>query len=82
MYGFEIIDKLSTLLDVNENTIYPILRRLTEQKLFEIYVKESALGAPRKYYRITDAGKKSLEKYQTEWAGFIENVMLILKGEV
>ncbi|MBN3490199.1 PadR family transcriptional regulator [Acholeplasma equirhinis] len=82
MYGFEIIDKLSHLLDVNENTIYPILRRLTEQNMFETYLRESSMGAARKYYRITDQGKKSLKEYQDEWQSFIENVMKILKGEI
>ncbi len=81
MYGFEIIEKLSKLLDVNENTIYPILRRLTEQDLFEIYTKESLYGAPRKYYKITSKGIKQLEIYSTEWHQFIDNVMIILKGE-
>ncbi|HLT00284.1 MAG TPA: PadR family transcriptional regulator [Acholeplasma sp.] len=82
MYGFEIIEKLSKLLDVNENTIYPILRRLTEQDMFETYLQESPHGAPRKYYRITNQGKESLKTYQNEWQSFIENVMKILKGEL
>lgn len=81
MYGFEIIDKLSNLLDVNENTIYPILRRLTEQELFSIYTKESNLGAPRKYYKLTKKGEEMLSSYLDEWYGFIENVMTVLKGE-
>ncbi|VEU82845.1 PadR family transcriptional regulator [Acholeplasma hippikon] len=79
MYGFEIIDQLSDLLDVNENTIYPILRRLTEQELFSIYTKETSLGAPRKYYTLTKKGKETLDEYLNEWEGFIENVMKILK---
>ena len=82
MYGFEIIDKLSDLLDVNENTIYPILRRLTEQELFSLYTKESTIGAPRKYYTLTPKGKEMLETYIKEWESFMENVMLILKGDV
>lgn len=81
MYGFEIIEKLSKILDVNENTIYPILRRLTEQKLFEIYSKESVYGAPRKYYKITQKGIEQLDVYSKEWHQFIESVMTILKGD-
>lgn len=81
MYGFEIIEKLSKVLDINENTIYPILRRLTEQKLFETYAKDSPHGAPRKYYKITERGKKRLETYIVEWDAFTESVNQILKGE-
>ena len=81
MYGFEIIEKLSKRLDINENTIYPILRRLTEQGLFTTYTKESQLGAPRKYYQITTEGVEALKVYQQEWTEFLNNVMAILKGE-
>lgn len=81
MYGFEIIEKLSKRLDINENTIYPILRRLTEQGLFTTYTKESQLGAPRKYYQITAQGVEALRIYQQEWTEFLNNVMAILKGE-
>lgn len=81
MYGFEIIEKLSKHLDINENTIYPILRRLTEQGLFTTYTKESQLGAPRKYYQITAQGVEALRIYQQEWTEFLNNVMAILKGE-
>lgn len=78
MYGFEIIDRLATLLDVNENTIYPILRRLTEQKLFATYTVDSPLGAKRKYYRITDKGNKKLKAYLDSYTEFIDNVNKIL----
>jgi PadR family transcriptional regulator PadR len=80
MYGFEVIEVLSNLLDVNENTIYPILRRLTQQGLFSIYEKETKLGAPRKYYRITDQGLVQLETYLKDWNLFVENVNYILGG--
>lgn len=80
MYGFEIIDKLSNILDINENTIYPILRRLTEQKLFTTYTKDSPHGAPRKYYKITLKGEEKLSNYLDEWEAFIDNVNQILKG--
>ncbi|MBG0762667.1 PadR family transcriptional regulator [Acholeplasma laidlawii] len=81
MYGFEIIDKLSNLLDINENTIYPILRRLTDQRLFETYSKDSPLGAQRKYYKITKEGEQKLYSYMEDWDAFIKNVNYILKDE-
>jgi len=81
MYGFEVIDTLSKEMDVNENTIYPILRRLTEQKYFETYTESTSLGAPRKYYTITPLGKKRLHEYQSEWNKFLKGVLIILGGE-
>jgi PadR family transcriptional regulator PadR len=81
MYGFEVIEALANLLFVNENTVYPILRRLTQQGLFTIYTKETNLGAPRKYYHLTAKGRKQLEEYLKEWNLFIKNVYLILGGD-
>lgn len=81
MYGFEVINALANLLFVNENTIYPILRRLTQQGLFTTYTKETNLGAPRKYYRLTEKGRKQLDSYLQEWNLFFENVNLILGGK-
>jgi PadR family transcriptional regulator, regulatory protein PadR len=80
LYGFEVIEKLSTEIDVNENTVYPILRRLTHQGLFTTYTEETNVGAPRKYYKITALGKKKLEDYEHEWRSFLNGVFKILGG--
>ena len=80
MYGFEVIEKLSGEIDVNENTVYPILRRLTSQGLFDTYVEQTNIGAPRKYYRITDLGNEKLEEYETEWTSFLKGVFKLLGG--
>lgn len=79
MYGFQIINHLSDILDVNENTIYPILRRLTKQELFTTYTKSSNIGANRKYYSITNLGKEKLIEYMDDWNSFLLNVNKILK---
>ncbi|MFU8792658.1 MAG: PadR family transcriptional regulator [Acholeplasmataceae bacterium] len=80
MYGFEIIDKLAHAIDVNENTVYPILRRLTQQGFFETYEKQTNVGAPRKYYQITDSGHMRFKKYQKDWSEFLKGVYQILGG--
>lgn len=81
LYGFEVIEKLKKPLRVNENTIYPILRRLTTQGMFETYEKKSLNGANRKYYTITDLGIKTLLENLAEWYLFLENMELILGGK-
>lgn len=80
MYGFEVIERLAKDIDVNENTIYPILRRLTAQHLFTIYEKQTNLGAPRKYYQITDSGKQRLAENINEWKTFLNGVFKIVGG--
>ena len=80
MYGFEVIEKLASDIDVNENTVYPILRRLTGQGLFETYIEQTKIGAPRKYYKITELGSATLYEYETEWTTFLKGVFKLLGG--
>lgn len=81
MYGFEVIECLAKAIDVNENTVYPILRRLTAQNLFITYQKQTNLGAPRKYYKITSEGSKRLKQSLNEWQTFLNGVFQIIGGE-
>jgi len=80
MYGFELIENISKEIEVNENTIYPILRRLTNQALFDTYTESMSVGAPRKYYTLTDMGKEKLAEYENEWKKFLDSVYKILGG--
>lgn len=80
MYGFELIENISQEIEVNENTIYPILRRLTKQGLFDTYKESMSIGAPRKYYTLTDTGKDKLKEYEDEWKTFLDSVYRILGG--
>ena len=57
-YGYELVEEVSKIVDVNEGTIYPILKRLTNEGYFETYLEESKEGPIRKYYHITALGKK------------------------
>lgn len=82
MYGFEVIEAISKEIDVNENTIYPILRRLTLQNLFETYTESMSIGAPRKYYTITQLGNDKMKEYEEEWVHFLDGVYRILGGKL
>lgn len=81
LYGFEVIKKLSEPLLVNENTVYPILRRLTNQQMFTTYEKKSSNGANRKYYQITKKGKEFLKNNLEEWYDFLKQTEFILGGK-
>ncbi|PKK94336.1 MAG: PadR family transcriptional regulator [Tenericutes bacterium HGW-Tenericutes-6] len=82
LYGFEVIEKLSSEIEVNENTVYPILRRLTHQGLFTTYTEETNMGAPRKYYKMTELGKEKLKSYEKEWRSFLNGVFKLLGGDL
>mgnify|MGYP001163047129 CR=1 FL=1 len=81
LYGYAIINALSMHIDVSENSIYPILRRLTQEDYFITYLKESSEGAPRKYYQMTQKGFMYYLNLRQEWDAFIGGVyQIITKG--
>jgi len=74
MYGYELVEAVSKIVNVNEGTIYPILKRLTNEKYFENYTKVSTEGPIRKYYHITASGKIYKEEALKEWQKFSKEV--------
>lgn len=70
MYGYELVSEVSKVIDVNEGTIYPLLKRLTNEHYFETYLKESTEGPPRKYYHLTLSGKLYKDNLKKEWLEF------------
>lgn len=70
MYGYEIVSEVSKVIEVNEGTIYPLLKRLTNEKYFETYLRESTEGPPRKYYHLTSLGILYKDNLLAEWRSF------------
>ena len=74
MYGYELVEEVSKVVDVNEGTIYPLLKRLTNEHYFETYLRESKEGPPRKYYHLTAAGVLYRDLLENEWNELTEKV--------
>lgn len=79
MYGYELILEVSKIVDVNDGTIYPLLKRLTNEKYAETYLVESNEGPSRKYYRITDLGRKRMNDQKSIWLEFQNSVDKFIK---
>lgn len=79
MYGYEIVSEVSKIIEVNEGTIYPLLKRLTNEKYFETYLRESSEGPPRKYYHLTKSGELYKNELKEEWLSFQESVTTFIK---
>lgn len=73
-YGYELVQSISQRIDIAEGTIYPLLRRLTKEGYFTTYLEESTEGPSRKYYSITEKGKKYMEQLVEEWTAFSKSV--------
>jgi PadR family transcriptional regulator PadR len=72
LYGLEIIRFLEnhSQLVLAEGTIYPILNRLKAEDLLTSEWVEAEAGHPRKYYSLTDAGRKRLLLMAEAWTSF------------
>ena len=77
-YSSDIIDELERAnLIVVEGTLYPLLSRLKKEELLDYEWQESPSGPPRKYYRLTDAGKAVLAALDENWkllSGTVEGI--------
>ncbi len=73
-YGYELVSDISENITISEGTIYPLLRRLKKDGFVTTYLQESQEGPPRKYYKLTDEGKKAREELKKEWVMFVEVV--------
>lgn len=65
---------------VVEGTLYPLLTRQKNQGLLSYRWEESPSGPPRKYYSLTEKGRKALELMDEAWGEVIKTVELIKTG--
>jgi PadR family transcriptional regulator, regulatory protein PadR len=79
-YGFELVQRLSDIegLVTTEGTLYPLLGRLRRDGVVETTWRESPSGPPRRYYRLTGAGKAVLAAFTDDWKRFRDGVDLLL----
>ena len=70
-YGYEIIQKVRELsggqIEWSDGMLYPVLHRLERDGLIESEWKEADTGRQRKYYFISDAGRKVLKAERQQW---------------
>lgn len=79
-YGYSLIQRLTERgLEIEEGTLYPLLRRLEEQGLL---VSEWEVGEsrPRKYYRMSPLGREVLTILTQEWYDTVAVMKRLLEG--
>lgn len=80
VYGYSLIQRLAEKkLDIEEGTLYPLLRRLEQQGLLESEwdVTESR---PRKYYQMSAMGRDVLAALSAEWLTMVAMMGDMLQG--
>ena len=71
-YGYQLVREAEEVLSISESTLYPVLRRLETAGALTVYSMEHN-GRLRKYYAVTDVGRKKINEFLTEW----EDVMKV-----
>jgi len=72
LYGLEILRRLESdaNLALSASTVYPLLARLKAERLVESEWVETDLIHPRKYYRLTPAGRRRATEMARLWSRF------------
>ena len=73
-YGYDIYQAIDKVLGISESTIYPILRKMEHGGYLETYLKASPEGPARKYFKITDKGRRQLDALSAEWEQFVGRI--------
>ncbi|MFI6083495.1 PadR family transcriptional regulator [Streptomyces sp. NPDC051217] len=82
-YGYEISKALAGagLGDIKGGTLYPVLNRLEEAGLVVGEFRAAERGPGRRYYRLTDEGRRLLATESGKWREFHTTVRSILRTE-
>lgn len=74
-YAPKIIAELKQAqMIVVEGTLYPILTRQKNAGLLTYRWEESPQGPPRKYYMLTDKGRRHLQMLDEAWSELVEQI--------
>ena len=70
-YGYRIIKRIHDLtngeIEWTTGTLYPFLHGLENEGVLHSYWEKADEGPKRKYYRLTPAGEKALERESAQW---------------
>ena len=79
-FGLELVRDLTAAdgLLTSDGTVYPLLNRLRDAGLVTSEWRDDEGERARRYYSITEAGRRSLADFRAEWAQFAATVSTIL----
>jgi PadR family transcriptional regulator PadR len=80
-YGYALIEELSKRgLEIDQGTLYPLLRRLEEQGLLESEWNVEG-SRPRRYYQISSMGEQLLQVLKVDWQELVGIMEGLLKDK-
>ena len=80
-YGYSLRKALQSFgLEIDEGTLYPLVRRLEKQGLLLSEWREEDKRKKR-FYRLSESGQRALDAMQSEWQVLNQNIANIVKGD-
>ncbi len=79
-YGYKIIKDMKPYIALSESTLYTILKRLETANMLTVRTVEHG-GRLRKYYHITDEGRKRIEDFKSEWNEILSIYRFVTKED-
>lgn len=84
MYGYELMQRIeaasNSVLSLKVGTIYPLLHNLEKAGYIISYEKSEEARQVRKYYKITEDGKKCLDSKIQDWKEYSSIINFVLEG--
>ena len=84
MYGYQITQRLKekseNVFELKEGTLYPMLHSLENEKAVHSYWINADNGKRRKYYQITQEGRKLYNHKKSEWKLYTKSVNTVIGG--
>ena len=85
-YGYEITKTVKEMsggrYELNEATLYTVFRRLEKSGDISSYWGDESQGGRRKYYKITEQGKETLNDLQHSWRFAKEVIHTLITGAI
>jgi PadR family transcriptional regulator PadR len=78
-YGYKITPEVRVAIELSESTLYPVLRRLQKDQCLDVYDREFG-GRNRRYYQVTEKGRRQLNLYESEWWEYAAKIRTIFEG--
>jgi DNA-binding PadR family transcriptional regulator len=84
-YGYQIIQSVRTLsgerIEWTDGMLYPVLHRLESRGLISSYWKRGPSGRRRKYYRLSEEGRRALAEERKQWEAVDGTLRKLWSGE-
>ena len=83
-YGYQMTEELRRRSDktfeLKSGTLYPLLHTLEQKGYITAWEEASDSSRPRRYYHLTDTGRKHLAEKEQEWRTYADAMVKVLKG--